>query len=123
MPLFSFICDKCEVTLDVLGGVDMRNAPQVCPRGHRMRRHFTPPVIARTTRGGNLIFSMSNSKWKGNRKPRTISRGNGLGGRRPFNPEVKAMMRAAFAKKQTQLETMKAVDDKKARYLKHGNAR
>lgn len=82
MPLYAIKCAACDVMRDVVRCVDERDAPESCRCGGSMAR--VPAligVIAHNTKGGNLMHSTTTgSTWKGNRKPRTISRGNGLGG-------------------------------------------
>lgn len=82
MPLYAYRCE-CGAEREAVREVaarDERTSCAVC--GLPMAR--VPAligVIAHNTKGGNLMHSTTTgSTWKGNRKPKTISRGNGLGG-------------------------------------------
>lgn len=79
MPIYCDFCEQCGHEQEEFRSI---SAPQPEHCGRPMVRQLGTFVNAKTTRGGNLIFDVSNSKWKGSRKPKTISRGNGLGGRR-----------------------------------------
>jgi putative FmdB family regulatory protein len=93
MPLYSFTCDVCGQKEDDLRPVHRRNEPIYCHCGNRMERQLTvPSAVAIVTAGGNLIHSVTTSStWKGNRRPKTIGRGHGLGGRRPPPTMAKTM--------------------------------
>lgn len=79
MPLYEDRCDACGHTQEELRSATAPD-PEHC--GKPMSRLFGSFSVAHTSRNGKLIFGVQNSKWKGNRKPKTIGRGHGLGGRR-----------------------------------------
>lgn len=94
-PLYEDRCTSCGHTQEELRSA---SAPQPEHCGQPMQRVFGFFVTATTTRNGKLVFGVQNSRWKGNRKPKTIGRGHGLGGKRK-PPTMAKMVKLARGKR------------------------
>lgn len=94
MPIYVYRCPQCGREAEEIRRVSEADAaPPRCfgdrlvppPYGTSMVRVPQAASFGFKTRGGNFAsFSPSHGPvTRGNRRPRTISRGNGLGGHRP----------------------------------------
>jgi len=89
MPLYEDLCTACGHLQEEIRRVS-DPAPTHC--GQPMERQLGTAMLGHRTRGGNDIYSAATSTTtKGNRKPKTIGRGHGLGGRRK-NPSMSQIM-------------------------------
>lgn len=81
MPIYEYQCTKCgEKTEEIITTSNVA-APVHC--GEVMQRLASASSFAFRTKGGNLVgFSGSHGSAKGNKRPREIGRGHGVGGRR-----------------------------------------
>jgi hypothetical protein len=88
VPLYTLYCPSCRASRDEVRPVAERNMPTPCTCGADMQRQpELIGVIAHNTKGGHLMHSTTTgSTWKGNRKPKTIGKGHGLGGRPGYKP-------------------------------------
>lgn len=96
MPIYIYRCPKCDAEVEEIRSFSEFDAPgPTCkggafsdPAAHApvtMTRAPTTASIAFATPGGN-VASFSSSRGpiaRGNRRPKTISTGHGLGGHRP----------------------------------------
>lgn len=82
MPIYEYLCEACgEQTEEIFTSVKVVT-PTHCDQP--MKRLVSGASFAFKTRGGNLIgFSGSHGPVsKGNKRPKEIGRGHGVGGRR-----------------------------------------
>ena len=90
MPIYSFRCNACDAERDEYRSLSDRDLPADCPCGGTMRQVPAVCGMAFITKGGNWmsITPATGHVTKGNRRPRTIGNGHGLGGRRK-NPTLR----------------------------------
>lgn len=94
MPIYEDLCSKCGHSQEEIRSV---TAPQPEHCGQPMVRQLGTFVQCHNTRGGNWMHHAVNRSLKGNKKRKTISRGNGLGGRRK-PPTMAKLMGNAIAR-------------------------
>ncbi len=118
MPIYVYRCPECGAEAEEIRRIADMDAPAPTCKGgpYSSEDSHAPALMARApttasfgfkTRGGNFAwFSGSRgSATRGNRRPKTISRGAGLGGRRappsPKNdPEFRAQVVRAISQAQ-----------------------
>ena len=94
MPLYEYECPSCGNRHTAIRPIAECKQPARCNKcGADMPRVVsTVGAIATVTRGGNWIHSTTTGlSFKGNRRPKTISMKNGLGGRRENPSQAKIM--------------------------------
>lgn len=110
MPIYIYRCPGCGAEQEELRSFDDPgpNCHGWATEAHEPTRMVRIPAAASfgfKTAGGNFAwFSPSHGAvTKGNRKPKTITTGDGLGGHRPHaSPKNNPEFRAALAKKITE---------------------
>jgi len=84
-PVYEYLCDSCGKKLEDYRPVRECDAQGPVCCGAPSRRILSLAGMALLTKGGNWshVTPAAGMVTKGNRKPKTIGRGHGLGGRRP----------------------------------------
>lgn len=86
MPIYVYRCPECKRQIEAIETVAEGALPHVfCACDVPAMRVPQAASFGIKTRGGNwaAFYGSHGPVTKGNRKPKTISRGNGLGGHRP----------------------------------------
>jgi len=99
MPLYEYACMNCDRRVEEYRRLSEIDLPApTCDCGSAMKIVPARFGIAFVTRGGNLyrMTPAAGKVTKGNRKPKTVSRGHGLGGRRK-PPTIERVGKSTFS--------------------------